>query len=449
MEILSARDFTSRSSLQTSLTVPRIKLQNLNSNSAESSDAKSSPKTTTITEDSPQIYFLKRFTERFKLADELLKLSPKKQRALEKSFRLKTNTSTNSTSHTRKATRRETCSQISQQIIEEKLESSRTPKRLIDAELFKTTRKFWKVGSEEKLPPEQKQLLIFKPDDGLGLKINPEAKLLKHVVTDNKIINRNWGIDERILPNTASTKRSVSLCGPEPLNNMQPKQCDFDVGGQAPNPEEREVISRLDNLKSRNSNDFEKTNVKSVRFSSTKTRASTQNIQFFEKVKEILRVDDYNISGEESKNSSRHDMDSTMNTISSQKNLLAAEFEPHSAGYRKSLFSMTTTTSLEPDTFSQATKGDLELSPVIYSKSTSKPSNVNPFSWNIENSEIGYFKKAFDRNGRGETESRSSVINSPKQRKSVKIILPQLKKTMPRGLEKGQSPLSPKELKSP
>lgn len=436
MEILSAtKDFTSRSPLPTSLTSPRCNPQNSNSSAAEaasnrvgSSNVMSSSKTPTTTlEDSSRSFYLKRYMERFKPAEQLLKYSPDEQTAIEESFRLKRNPDSPAI---RKPKRRETYSQISQQIIEEKLESSKTPKRLIEAELFTTTRKFWKVGSEEQLPPDQRILLVFEPDDGVGIKINPKAKLLKHMVTDNHIINRNWGIDEKVLPDIVSPKRSGSLCVSERLSNKQGTQCDYDMGGHDLNQEDSEKLKR-----------------KSVRFSPIQKHDFLPKVKFAEKVKEILGGDSEYFSLEESENSSRTDMDSTMNSISSQQNVPTSESESYSSRYKKSRFSMKTT-SLGPETFSQALKCDLELAPAIYSKSTPKASNLNTFPWNIEEYGLLSPNKAFDRDGRKNDSRRSSIL-SPKSPQNKKLTLPQLKVNIPRGLKTGQSTPSNKGYKSP
>lgn len=363
------------------------------------------------TDNPPQNFYLKKFIERFKLVDQLLAYSPDEQRTIEESFRLKQN-QPNGPPKTHKilARRRGTHSEQSQQIIEEKLEYYRIPKKLVETDLFVSTRKFWISDAPEENSPEQKKKNLFETEGGVSFTLNPEAEVLKHVVSDNAILNRYAGINDALLIEKYYPKRSGSLCNSRPIRPIASR---------------RKSENNVNKLKVEGSSEPERLRTKSI----LKKQNSLPKIKLNEKAKETLGDSEY-FSSEDSHNAS---MNSTMNTISSQQNLATPGKEYHSPQHKKSRFNISRTTSLRPEMFAQALNNDSENQGSAFTtKSTPKATGTKAFDWNFEDYGASAFK-ALDRDETEYDSRRASILinSSSKKPKSNKIILPSLRKSNP------------------
>ena len=127
-------------------------------------------------------------SDRFKPAEEFLKLSEHEKRLLEESFRLNSNVRVIPVSPPQYK-RRQTNAEEVKKIIEERLQNP--GKNLAEKELFAGIREFWNSGLNKELSTEQRQNLMFKPDDIDFFKVNAGSKIKELIETDNDVLNRN------------------------------------------------------------------------------------------------------------------------------------------------------------------------------------------------------------------------------------------------------------------
>lgn len=373
-----------------------------------------------IAEDSPRAIYLKKFAERFKLADELLKHSPEDQRIIEESFRLKKNPDSPAAAYTRKPEKRGTFSEVSQKIIEERLESHRNPKPLAEETLFTQIRDFWGKGTEG-TPAEDKHSL-FKVDPVQGFKINSETPILEHVKTDNKILLRSLGINEPVKPtspkpNTEAMspqlkgethdwlklkRRAHSLCGAETIG---PKNKIYDIVERS-EKDNRDLWELEYNstpspqLRQHSVNSSESESEKPNKKYSIFRRLSVPKIKITPKIKlseksqdqlQTILGDKECVKGDDSQKSSLKDINSTMNTMTSLSSpLQSPNFlvkECYTPQYKKSKFNLPRASSLKSETFLQMLKSDLGVETIkALPKSTSKKTTTKAFNWKTEES---------------------------------------------------------------
>mgnify|MGYP006950857127 FL=1 len=366
---------------------------------------------------------------------------------MEESFRLPRNTNADTPSRLAVCQRRETHSQLSQKIIEERLEYYRTPRKLIEEDLFPETREFWQ---EELSSSEQKRNQLWQIDDGIGIKINPESEIVKQAITYNRNIQHNLGIDDKILPadltsnsetqpeekNKATQPKRIRRSGSvgrldilRNINRLNPigyepdhQKSSFDEGERQ--PRSRSIESQRMNENSK------KLNIDSASDSEKPGFSKSSLFRKLAAYKKESEIDTIGVMTEES----QKDTHSSANTSIEQQHppmqyspLLGRESVARLL--KPSRFNSLRSSSVKSEKVLPLKINNENDESTVGTKSTSKPTTNNIFDWKSENPETGNGKKALEREGRRKGLIKSSSF---KVKPTHSISLPPIKQNKTR-----------------
>lgn len=324
---------------------------------------------------------MKKLTERFKRAEELLKYSPEDQRVIEESFRLNRKTVDSPASFTRKPQRRETSYQEIIREVERKEKKERE-------NFFTLIKEFWEKGNEG-VPFEERKKLLFKDEVAQDFKMNTDTPIFEEMRTKSKNRQRNLRIhchskSETVRLNTEGMspqcdeasqtawlkleKRVNSLCRSE---YMSPKEPLYDIAAKSEKDNRELWESEYGSVKARRSYDNVKSEIQKFsifrKLAAPKTK-SLPKTKLSGKMQHGLQKilgDSACTSNDESQKSSSKDVNSTMNTTSSQQDspLLYSPIllpkECLTPQHKKSRFNHSRTSSLKSKM--QVVKSDLHV----------------------------------------------------------------------------------------